>query len=46
VIGLQIENRPAVHPKFEENAAKYLDEILQKYFKYKYFNYLKCILNT
>jgi len=23
VIGLQIENRPAVHPKFEENVAKY-----------------------
>jgi len=27
VIGLQIENRPAVHPKFEENVAK------MKYFK-------------
>jgi len=29
VIGLQIENRPAVHPKFEENVAN----IKMKYFK-------------
>jgi len=46
VIGLQIENRPAVHPKFEENVEKYYDEILQKYFKYKYIKYLKYILNS
>jgi len=45
-IGLQIENRPTVHPKFKENVAKYKDEILQKCFKYKYFKYLKYILNT